>query len=308
MLSQPKAILAALFIFTGASTAAQADVPKVVVSIKPLHSIVSAVMGDLGKPTLLVKGATTPHAYSLKPSDAKAINDADVIVWVGEGLETFLTKPLLSLSKKPSIVTMTQNDRIYTLEIRDKNGEVHEDEHAHKHESSIDPHIWMDPRNMSELARTVGQVLGDVDPDNARKYKENAQVLIFKTEKVSKKFEFGLYAERGRPFFVFHDAYQYLERGFGLNVAGFLAVDPNRRPSVKRLHEARALIEKSQSVCVMSEPQFDSKLMKTLVEGMDINMGQLDAIGADLTPGPEMYIQMMEMNLVSLKKCLTWKK
>ncbi len=301
-----KTVLAAL-LFMGLSSIANAATPKVVVTIKPLHSIVSAVMGDLGQPILLLKGAETPHSYSMKPSDAKAINQADLIVWIGENLETFLRKPLLSLSKETAVLTLIRNDRIYTMEARREDGHVHGDD-GHDHGGTVDPHLWLDPRNMSELARAAGKVLGELDPDNAEIYAKNAQDLMFKTEKVRKKLEFGLYSERGRPFFVFHDAYQYLEQGFGLNIAGFLTVDPNRMPSAKRLHEVKKQITDKHVICIMGEPQFESKLLTTLAEDLDINVGQLDAIGHDLTPGPEMYIQLMERNLEALKKCLAWKK
>jgi zinc transport system substrate-binding protein len=287
---------------------------KVVATIKPIHAIVARVMEGVGTPALLVQGQASPHTYSLKPSDARALNDADVVFRVSEQIEPFTGKIARSLPKSVEFVTLAEAPGL-TLHERRRSGtfEAHDHGakgHHHDHDDEDgaggrDAHIWLDPDNARKLAAHVADVLARRAPEHKEKLAANAARLDADIAALAGEIATELAPVAGRPFVVFHDAYQYFERRFGLMAIGSITVSPDVQPSGKRLNAVRRKIEKLGAVCVFAEPQFQPKLVAAVTEGTNARAGTLDPEGVLLEPGPEAYAQLLRNLARNLKSCLT---
>ncbi|MDE0060698.1 MAG: zinc ABC transporter substrate-binding protein [Defluviicoccus sp.] len=279
-----------------------AQTPNVVVSLKPIHSLVAGVMGEAGKPRLLLKGAASPHTYQMRPSDAQALAEADLIVWVGEPMETFLHRAIENLGSRARVVTLHEVPGMRLLRNReggiwedDDHGEPHVDEHeGHGHEhDEFNMHVWLDPDNARRIVDEVAEALIFLDPARSATWRANAAATRKRIADLHASLEARLAPVRGRAFVVFHDAYQYFERAYGLDGKGAVAVDPARAPSAKRLVELRAALAEHKIRCVFTEPQFEPDLVRTVVEGSDVRTAVLDPVGADTVPGPDAWIEIM---------------
>lgn len=308
-----------------------AEKSDVVVSIKPIHSLVSAVMQGVGAPSLIVKGAASEHGYSLKPSDASALENAKVIFWVGPEMETYLTKPLASLSSKANVVQLEKVKGLELLpareggnfEAHDHGGHSYDEDHdddAHKHEEGHDHkhdhkeeahehhhddmHIWLDPQNAKLMLVPIAEALSKADPEHAKQYQDNATAYADKLDALQKEVTAELEPVRNKPYIVFHDAYQYFDRRFDLAAAGSITVNPEKAPGAARIREIQTKVQSLGATCVFSEPQFESRLVTTVLEGTKAKTGVLDPLGADLNDGPELYPQLIRNLASSLAGCL----
>jgi zinc transport system substrate-binding protein len=313
--------LAACLAFS-ASIGLRAEPLKVAVTIAPVHSLVAAVMDGLGKPQLLVRSGSSEHTYSMRPSEAKTLTQAQVVIRVSDNLETFLNKAISTLSAKATVVTLAEIPGLTLLPPRESGAfeaDVHEHEsHAargkgeKKHaghdeqaeEAEVDPHIWLDPANAALIADHVAAVLGQARPDEAAAYKANAEKLKEKLNALDAELKVQLAGLQDARFIVFHDAYQYFEARYGMKAAGSITVSPERQPGAARLKAIRAKIADASSACVFSEPQFEPKLVARLIEGTKAKSGALDGLGANLPDGPDQYFGMMRNLAASLKGCL----
>lgn len=293
---------------------AAADPPKVVVTIKPLQALVAGVMAGRGEPRLLVPPGASEHSFSLKPSDAKALRAADLVFWVGEGLESFMARPIAALPGGARVVTLAEADGMTLLAHREGGAwEAHDDDHEHHghhgHEEAedadeADMHLWLDPRNAARIVAVAAEALAAVDPGEAARYRENARALQERLAALDAELEAAFAPVRERPFIVFHDAYQYLERRYGLNAVGSVTVSPERRPSAKRLAEIRRKIVAEQAVCVFSEPQFDAGLVRAAIEETPARSAALDHLGVGAPAGAEGYFATMRRLAGDLVGCL----
>ena len=301
----------ALFACGSAVGASEIDV---VASIKPLHSLVAGLMRGAGEPVLLVKGGSSPHTYSLRPSEARALARAEVVFWVGEGLESFLSKPLTALPTQAQVVALSEAEGVHLLPTREggiwagREDEEHERgvEHAEKaHEHGrFDMHLWLDPHNAAAMVDASVAALGAADPANAAIYRDNGDALRRRLQELDASLRARLAAVRDRPFVVFHDAYHYLEDRYELNAVGAIAVDPGRRPGARRLAEIHHRLEELNAACVFAEPQFEPALVDTVIEGTGAKKSVLDPLGATLEAGPDQYFQLMKELADSLVDCL----
>jgi zinc transport system substrate-binding protein len=284
----------------------------VIASIKPVHSLVAAVMEGAGEPALIVEGAASPHSYSLKPSQAAALQDADVVFWIGEGLETFLEKPIATIGASTTTVELLDAPGLETLGFREGGAfEAHEDEHddAHGEEAEhghgeIDTHVWLDPQNAKALAAAIANALATADAGNAALYKANAAALDERLDALTAEIAAELAPLGGKGYIVFHDAYQYFERRFGLTPAGSITVTPDIMPGAERLKEIRAKIAELGATCVFAEPQFEPRLVTVAIEGTNARSAVLDPLGAGLVAGPELYFELMRAMAASFGDCL----
>lgn len=290
-----------------AAQPAHADAPRVVASIKPLHSLVAGVMKGVGAPHLLVQGFASPHHHAMRPSEARALANADVVFWIGESVEHFLIAPLGAA--KARVVALLEAPDVHVLPAREggawktrENGHDHGHDHGHGHE---DGHIWLDPRNAVAIAGTVARVLAEADPENAVRYRENAHDLAARLAALEKELAATLSTARQAPYVVFHDAYQYLEARFGLNAIGAVSVHTGRAPGASRLRELRRKIVDSGARCVFREPQFEPRLAQTISEGTGAAVDVLDPLGADGPPGEDAYFTLMRRIAESLVSCLS---
>jgi zinc transport system substrate-binding protein len=299
-----------------ASTAPRAADLKVVVTIKPLHALVSQVMAGVGAPELLVKGAASPHSYALKPSEARALHNADLFFRMSETVESFAVKVVKSLPKRVEVVTLQEAPGIKLLALRTGatfEPHSHAKDKAHGHGPShdtpqkgdaIDGHAWLDPDNAKAMVDRVQQALGAKYPEHATAFKANVAALAAKLDALAAELDGDLKPIAGKPYIVFHDAFQYLERRFGLNVVGSISINPDVPPSARRLTELRRKVQSLGAVCVFAEPAFDRRLVDNLIEGTSARTGTLDAEGGSLDPGPDLYFALMRKLASALKGCL----
>lgn len=301
--------------------------PKVIASVVPVHGIVSAVMGDTGKPELLLEGSLSEHRATFTPQQISELGKADLVFIVGRGLEAKLSqmsgteavngKRFVELAKAPGITTYPIREG-GTWEAHDHDhdhdhdhGHDHGGGHDHAHEEEAvegvlteDPHVWLDPANAKAMAAQVAAELTRVDPANAAAYAANAQAFSQSLDALSGRITAELAPVKDTPFIVFHDAYQYFERRFGLAGAGSISDVSAAAPSAKRLREVRGKIESVKAACVFREPQYDGKVVATVIEGTGAREGVLDPLGAGLTPGPEAYQQLLDDLAKSFRACL----
>ena len=298
---------------------------KVVASIKPIHSLVSYVMDGVGKPDVIVDGYNSPHGFSLKPSHAKMIENADLIIWVGEDLEAFLEKPLNTIAKKAVNIEIMDLSGIKKLKFREKNifeghddhGHGHKekkhDDHGHKkakhddhgHEGHAhgehDPHVWLDPMNAKVIIKEIENQLVKLDPDNSSKYKANSKKAQTELDNLTKNIKKNL--KGNLRFVVFHDAYQYFENRFGIKILGALTVNPDVLPGAEQLSEIREVIDHEKVNCLFSEPQFNPAIIKSIAKDTKIKTGVLDPLGATLDKGKGMYFKLLQSMNASFKGC-----
>jgi zinc transport system substrate-binding protein len=297
--------LGVLAAFHVSSAAAE---PHVVASFAPLQSIVASVMEGVGTPETIVKGGASPHSYALKPSDARLLERADLIFWVGPGYENFLVRPLQNLGGKARKTAWADLPGINLLAAREGGPwEGHSHAHGHAHAKGAvenDGHLFLDPRNAVILAEAAADALAQVDPANAARYRANA--LRVKTELAALDAELAakLRPLAGRPFIVFHDALQYFEKRYGLTPAGSITVSPERKPGAQRLQRIRERVRRAQAICVFAEPQFEPSLVATIVEGTNARVASIDYVGVDIAPGPGAYAAILRKMAADLAGCL----
>ena len=326
-------IISTLFYFS----ALKAEI-KVVTSIKPIHSLVSYIMEGVASPDLIVDGYNSPHGFSLKPSHAKMLQEADIVIYVGEGLEEFLEKPLESLAQNAVKFELLKQSGMKKLKFRERNifeghddhddhghgkkkkddhddhddhdhdkkakKEDHDDhghdDHGHGH-GEFDPHIWLDPMNAKIIIKKVTNQLSKLDKDNSSTYKSNSKKALKEIDNLIKQVKSDI--NKDAKVVVFHDAYQYFEKRFDVNIIGALTVNTDVLPGAEQLAEIREVIEHEKVTCVLSEPQFNPDIVKTIANDTNIKMGVLDPLGAKLDKGKTLYFNLISNISSSLKNC-----
>ena len=279
--------------------------PKVVTFILPVQSLASGVMAGIGKPELAIGGGGSPHHHTLRPSEAKKIYEADLLVWVGPTLESFLVKVINNKDLKAKILTITEIKEVDWIRTVDDHGEVHGSVNTNlSGEPEINPHFWLDPQISQIFVTKLAEVLSNIDPVNSTHYSLNAKNLNKKLNELEANLRKNFIAIKNIPYISFHDAYTYLERRFELAGQGSVTFSAERMPGIRKVVELRKKIKDNNVVCVFNEPQFESSLVKTLIEGTPVRSGMLDPIGNAGTDGPEAYFEMMDGIENGLKKCL----
>lgn len=284
-----------------------AAAPRVVVSIAPVHSLVAGVMEGVAEPHLLIPPGASPHAYALKPSDAHALAKAQLVVWVGEGLEPMLEKPLHSLAESSRVIELAGVEGMHLLDNREGGvwgEEYHDDTHEGHGHDEVDMHLWLAPENARRIVDVVATQLVKMDNGNAARYRQNAAAMTKRIEALEEQLRQKLLPVHDIPYIVFHDAYHYFEEAFGLTPAGAISVSPDRSPGAKRLSEIRQTIGERKASCVFSEPQFQPRIVEVVLEGSDARHGVLDPLGAELSPGRNQWFDLMRGLADNLKVCL----
>ena len=321
-----------------------ADVPKVTVDIAPVHSLVSSVMKGVGKPDLIIPAGASPHEYQLKPSNAKSLEDADVVFWIGEDLTPWLEKGLESLAKDASITSLLGVDGIELLSFRegalfeahdhgdhddhdDHGKKKHDDHDDHDHgkkkhddhkdhddhddhdgheghaHGEHDPHAWLSPKIAKVWLNSIAAKLSEVDPDNAATYFSNAKSARDNIDALVSEVNSILDPIREKKFVVFHDAYQYFEKDFGISASGAISLGDASDPSPARLAEIRKRVVDEAVECVLAEPQYKQGLVKAVVEGTNANTAVIDPLGVKLETGPSLYENLIRNLATNLAKC-----
>lgn len=305
-----KSLAGGLSLLAIASLPAQAEPPKVAASIQPLHSLVAAVMKGVAEPGLIVSGSASEHTYALKPSDARRLEAAHLVVLVDEGYESFLAKALKARKGRVAVLAMADLPGVTTLPARQGglwDGEPPDGDHHHEHQhghSDIDFHVWLDPANAKVLVAAIADALAGLDGANSARYARNAAETAARLDALDAELKARLAPAAGRPYVVFHDAYQYFEARYGLNPAGAITVDPDRPPPAKRVAALRDRLKAAGAACVFREPQFPAPIVDTLARSAGARTGLLDPQGAALPPGPDQYFRLMMGLADGLTGCL----
>lgn len=302
-----RTIVLSLLIFAMNSFQANAEL-RVVASIKPVHSLVAAIMRGVGHPELILDEPGSPHSHTLKPSKAKLLAKAKVVFWIGPSLETFLQKSINIIAASATSVELEKQDELIKLpnrDFEDFENTVHSTNHDHGTHGTVDPHIWLDPHNAIIIANGIASTLTSADPVNAALYRTNAGILIKKLENLSKKVDVQLAAFKGQPFLTHHDAAQYFEARFGLTSKGALFSNSEIVPGAHHIAKITKKINELGSVCLFTEPQLSQKLVNSLAQGTHIKIAQLDPLGANIKPGPDLYFELVSKMAVSFHDCLS---
>ena len=289
---------------------ARAAAPEVVATILPVHSLVAAVTDGVTTPVLLLEGNASPHSHALKPSQARALQSADLVVWVGVALETFLHRNLHDAASASHVLTLLELPTVQVLAAREGGRfEAHhharsagkDGEPAHR----VDPHIWLDPDNALAVVDAVTAALVRLDAGNAQAYQDNAARARSRITELDVELRRDLAPISAAPYLVFHDAYQAFERHYGLRASGAVTLDPQRTPGAARVRALRHQIQEQGIGCVFREPQFEPRLVATLIAGTGARVGVLDPMGSELTPGPDAWFHLMRNLASALATCLS---
>lgn len=282
--------------------------PTVVVSIKPIHSLVCGIMEGVGQPELLMTSDTSPHVAHLKPSEEQRLYNAQIIIWVGENYEGGLRKRIQNIQGQSKVITLMELDGIHLYPYRHftqdgicpqgpmpccphPEGECNA---GHHHEvPGKDGHIWLAPNNATVIVKQIAEKLASVDPKHAACYIANSEKVIKKIHSLAVDIQQETRSVKGIPYFTFHDFTQYFDRYFGTICKGVIRVDPNVEPSPKHMQFIQDQIIRQEVMVLFTEPQFDSKLISLLVCDVGIHPAQLDYLGYGLQPGPDLYFDMM---------------
>ena len=310
--------------------------PHVVASIKPVHSLVSFVMQGVGKPDLLLKVETSPHMFNLRPSIAAAIQDANIVFWVGEAMETSLADPIDALVTDARVVALSTADHLivktnrheFVFQPHDEHYhethemeevEQHEDkahkaevsehghEHGHGHEhshGSLDMHLWLDPANAVHMVRMIAAKLSELNPSNTENYASNADEFERRADQLLDELSERLAPAKGIPFIVYHDACRYFEERFGLTAAGSVLGSSHQPMSIHRVLKLREIVREYDIKCVFSDPQIQSEKFNVVVEGSSARIATIDPLGANIEDGPELYFVLIDKLADSFFDCL----
>ena len=293
-------------------SSAIADVPNVSVDIAPLHSLVASVMNGVGVPNLIIPSGSSPHDHQLRPSEAKAMQDANIVFWMGEELTPWMENAVKTLSSNASITTLLENDKTSLLEFRegalfeahDHDDEEHDDEELDEHgHGSHDPHAWLSPNNAKAWLDVIAAQLSSYDPENAGVYFTNAAATKSEIEMIIAEINLTLDPIRGGKFIVFHDAYQYFENDFDFRASGAISIGDASDPSPARIAKIQKRIRDEEINCVLAEPQFKANIVKTVMEGSQANTNVIDPLGVGLKPGVLLYNKLIENMAQSLADC-----
>lgn len=295
---------------------ALAEVPVVVTDIPPVHSLVAQVMGDLSAPVLLLEQGGNAHSYQMKPSQVQALADAGLVVWIGPEMTPWLERGLEGTAGQARQLVLLHAEGTEALAYgeeggRDHEGHDHGPEEAHDHEEEghdhegLDPHAWLDPHNAEAWLGLIATQLAEIDPDNAAVYAANADKARADIEALEAELTAMLAPVQGKPFVVFHDAYNYFTGHFGLTVAGTIALGDAASPGAARLSELRAGLEAGAALCIFPEAAHDAKQVEQMAEGVAVKLGgALEPEGSTLEPGAALYGDLMRGLAQTLVDCL----
>jgi zinc transport system substrate-binding protein len=301
-----------------------ADTPNVAVDIAPLHSLVSRVMAGIEGPKLIIQAGASPHEYQLRPSEAKALQDASLVFWMGEGLTPWMKNAVETLSKNAKKVTLLEVRETNLLEFRenalfekhdhddhdekddhdDHDDHDKKDDHDDHGHGAHDPHAWLSLENAKTWLNLIAAELSTADPENAGTYFANAASGRMEIDSLAIEINEILDPVRGKSFVVFHDAYQYFEKSFDFPSAGAISLSDASDPSPSRVAKIQGRVKNEKVTCVLAEPQFNPGIVDTVLSGTDAKTGIIDPLGSELELGPELYSHLMRNIAKTLAGCL----
>ncbi|MEH8147941.1 zinc ABC transporter substrate-binding protein ZnuA [Aeromonas veronii] len=291
---------------------------EVLTTIKPLGFIAAAITDGVSEPKVLLPTGASPHDFSLRPSDIRNINSAGLVVWVGPELEGFMAKPL---ANHPHALALTQVEGmpLFNYATQDSHDSHAHDDHDHAahehgnhdhdegheghHHEGVDPHIWLGPMQAKVIAKAIASELGKLDPANQARYDANLAAFDTKVDAKDKVIAGQMKAVNEKGYFVFHEAYGYWERHYGMSSKGHFTVSPERRPGAKTLVGIRKALEEKQASCIYAEPQFSPAVIESVARNTGAKVLLLDEVGEQVPLGPDGYPQFMQQLADAFAQC-----
>ncbi|MGL6365804.1 zinc ABC transporter substrate-binding protein ZnuA [Aeromonas veronii] len=276
---------------------------EVLTTIKPLGFIAAAITDGVSEPKVLLPTGASPHDFSLRPSDIRSINSADLVVWVGPELEGFMAKPL---ANHPHALALTQVEGmpLFNYATQDSHdSHDHDEGHEGHHHEGVDPHIWLGPMQAKVIAKAIASELGKLDPANQARYDANLAAFDAKVDAKDKVIAGQMKAVNEKGYFVFHEAYGYWERHYGMSSKGHFTVSPERRPGAKTLVDIRKALEEKQASCIYAEPQFSPAVIESVARNTGAKVLLLDEVGEQVPLGPDGYPQFMQQLADAFAQC-----
>lgn len=284
---------------------AQADV-RVLTTIKPLQQIAAAVQEGVGSPDVLLPPGASPHHYALRPSDVRRVGDADLLYWIGPDMENFLARVLGSRSKATVAVQSLPGIKLRHFgEDSHSHKEEDHDDHDHDHRpGSLDAHLWLSSANARVIAAKMAADLAHVDPANAARYQSNLKAFDERLDALDGRIKARVTGIAGKPYFVFHEAFDYFEAEYGLKHAGVFSVASEVQPGAQHVAAMRKRLQEVGKTCVFSEPPLRPRLAETLTAGLPVRLAELDALGGTDTVDGKGYERLLEKLGGDLAGCL----
>ncbi|MFM5534459.1 zinc ABC transporter substrate-binding protein ZnuA [Aeromonas veronii] len=289
---------------------------EVLTTIKPLGFIAAAITDGVSEPKVLLPTGASPHDFSLRPSDIRNINSAGLVVWVGPELEGFMAKPLANHLHALAL-TQVEGMPLFNYATQDSHDSHDHDDHDHAahehgdhdegheghHHEGVDPHIWLGPTQAKVIAKAIASELGKLDPANQARYDANLAAFDTKVDAKDKVIAGQMKAVNEKGYFVFHEAYGYWERHYGMSSKGHFTVSPERRPGAKTLVNIRKALEEKQASCIYAEPQFSPAVIESVARNTGAKVLLLDEVGEQVPLGPDGYPQFMQQLADAFAQC-----
>ncbi|KFD21295.1 zinc transport system substrate-binding protein [Yokenella regensburgei] len=284
----------------------------VVASLKPLGFIASAIADGVTDTQVLLPDGASEHDYSLRPSDVKRLQNADLVVWIGPEMEAFMDKSTQSIAPEKK-VTIAQLDAVKPLLMKgadddhDEHGHDHDNSEksdAHHHHGDYNMHLWLSPEIARLSAVAIHDKLVELMPQRRAKLDDNLKAFEESLNQTDKQVSNELAPLKGKGYFVFHDAYGYYEKHYGLTPLGHFTVNPEIQPGAQRLHEIRTQLVEQKATCVFAEPQFRPAVVEAVARGTSVRMGTLDPLGTSIQLGKTSYTQFLTQLANQYASCL----
>ncbi|NWE71242.1 zinc ABC transporter substrate-binding protein [Pseudomonas gingeri] len=278
---------------------------NVLTSIKPLQLIAAAVQDGVDTPEVLLPPGASPHNYALRPSDVRKVQSVDLLYWIGPDMESFLPRVL----KGRSLPTVAVQD-LPGMKLRRFAEDSHShaedaDEHDHDHRpGSLDAHLWLSTVNARVIAARMAADLSKADPANAQRYQHNVEAFDGRLDALDARLKARLAGVAKKPYFVFHEAFDYFEDAYGLKHTGVFSVAAEVQPGAQHVAAMRTRLQEVGKTCVFSEPPLRPRLAETMVSGLPVKLAELDALGGYTPAAAHGYEQVLEKLGNDLAGCL----
>ncbi|MGC0839794.1 zinc ABC transporter substrate-binding protein ZnuA [Pantoea agglomerans] len=305
----------AIFALTAFSVTASLTLPaqaNVVASLKPIGFIAAAIADGVTPVDVLLPDGASEHDYSLRPSDAKRLKNADLVVWVGPEMEAFMAKSAAELPAqknlamvnidgvKPLLISGGEDEDEHTAE----KSEEHDADAHHHHHGEFNMHLWLSPEIARKTAVAIHGKLLELMPQDKAKLDANLQQFEVALADTDKRVSAQLAPVRNKGYFVFHDAYTYFEKQYGLSPTGHFTVNPEIQPGAQRLHQIRTQLVEQKAVCVFAEPQFRPAVIDAVARGTQVRKGTLDPLGTDISLAKDSYVKFLSQLSSQYESCL----
>jgi zinc transport system substrate-binding protein len=298
---KPAPVLAALAVLAFLPARA-ASGPGVVTDIPPVHSLVARVLGGEGAVTMLVPAGQSPHDHALRPSEARALGAADLVVIVGGGLTPWLDRPLATLAPRAYLVVLADIPGLPVPQ-REQDAAPGTGAPDSDHEEGSDPHLWLNPQIAAIWLPVIADALADLDPPNAQVYRDRAEAAVREVLDLDAALAARLRPLSAKGYIVAHDAFRHFEHRYHLDNLGAATTVHDLPPGAARLSTLRKLVESGDALCVFAEPG-ETAIAEQLAAGTGARLGVLDPLGAGIEPGPDLYPRLVANLADSLEACL----